>query len=165
MSERIMKNFPIEYEGNVYWRSRSVAVAGFIFCQDADGEWCVLANRRGPGCPDEVGKWCCVCGYLDFFENGEEAVARETKEETGVIIDPSRVHFDSVMFSTKNDQNVTLRYFVWLEGQCSDYQLSNEYNEKDETTDIKWIGVKDVSLFEWAFGHKNIIIELAGKYL
>jgi len=41
MSERIMKNFPIEHDGNTYWRSRSVAVVGFVFCKNEDGVWCV----------------------------------------------------------------------------------------------------------------------------
>lgn len=170
MGERIMKNFPIEYEGNTYWRSRSVAVVGFIFCKNEDGEWCVLANKRGPGCPNEIGKWCVPCGYLGFIEecgdiDGEHAISRETREETGVLIKPERFTFDTVKFSINNDQNVNLRYYTILDGTCDDYPLSNKDNEKDETTDIRWIAINDVFKYEWAFGHEVAIPVTYAKYI
>ena len=165
MSERIMKNFPIEYEGNIYWRSRSVAVAGFIFCKNENKDWCVLANKRGPGCPDEVGKWCVVSGFLDFNEDGNEAISRETYEETGVLIAPEKFSFDTVDFSRKKEQNVTLQYYSILKGNTNDYPLSNKGNEKDETTDIQWIPIDKVYKYEWAFGHEIIIPIMYAKYV
>lgn len=166
MSQRIMKNFPIEYDGHVYWRSRSVAVVGFTFCKDKNGEWCVLANKRGPGCPDEIGKWCVVCGYLDFDdETGNAGVARETYEETGIKIKPEAFTFDSVNFSKEKDKNVNLRYWTILDGITDNYTLSNAANEKDETTDIKWVKVSEIEKYEWAFGHADTIHEIYEKYV
>lgn len=165
MSERKMYNFPFVEDGQTYWRSRSIAIVGFTFCKDKEGEWCVLADKRGPGCPDEIGKWCVVCGYLDFFENGNEGVARETYEETGVKIDPEEFIFDSVTFSETKDQNVNLRYWTILHGTTDDYPLSNEANEKDETSDIKWIRITDIGEYEWAFGHENAIPEMYANHV
>lgn len=61
------------------WLSRSCAVVGII---SVDGH--VLMVRRGPKCPDEVGKWVLPCGYVDWGENLTEAMYRETYEETGI---------------------------------------------------------------------------------
>ena len=162
MSERIMKNFPIQFEGNTYWRSRSVACAGFIYCKDNLGNWCILAEKRGPGAPNYQGLWCCVCGFLDFNENGQECVARETHEETGVVIAPEKFKFHNIHFDTKNEQNVTLEYvYVEREKLISDYPLSNKYNEKDETSAIQWIPLKDIEDKVWAFGHESLIRKLS----
>ena len=133
MGERVMKNFPIEYEGNIYWRSRSCTTVGFVFCQDNNGFWCVLANQRGPGAPTNVGKWNVPCGYIDYNEDGNHGVARETFEETGVKIKPESFTFDSVTFSKNDEQNINLRYWVILDGTIDDYPLSNEANEEGET--------------------------------
>ena len=68
-----MKNFPVKVsedtivdgenmKGKTFWVSPSMAAACFIFFEHY-GEVYVLANRRGTGCPDNVGLWCCPCGY------------------------------------------------------------------------------------------------------
>lgn len=61
------------------WLSRSCAVVGIIAMNGY-----VLMVRRGPKCPDEVGKWVLPCGYVDWDENLTEAMYRETYEETGI---------------------------------------------------------------------------------
>ena len=166
MSERTMKNFPIEFEGNTYWRSRSVACAGFIYCKDEEGNWHILCEQRGQGAANYRGLWCCVCGFLDFNENGQECISRETHEETGVMIEPNEFKFHDVFFDTKDEQNVTLEY-VYVEHTkvITDFQLSDKYNEKDETSDIQWLPLKNIQDKEWAFGHEKIIPELAKKYI
>ena len=85
------KNFQIvDKETNKsYWISRSVAVTGLISAVGKDGEVYFLLERRGPGCPDNIGKLCSICGYLDWDETLEEAIVRETYEETGYKFDVS----------------------------------------------------------------------------
>lgn len=63
--------------GQKAWLSRSVAVVGLIRINNK-----YLMVKRGPKCPDEVGKWVLPCGYLDNDENLSEAMMRECKEET-----------------------------------------------------------------------------------
>lgn len=84
------KNFKIVEKGTgkEYWISRSVAVTGLIIIiNPKTQELEFLLEKRGPGCPDNVGKLCSVCGYLDWDETLEEAIIRETYEETGLEID------------------------------------------------------------------------------
>ena len=80
-----MKNFEIEHEGKKYWISRSMATVVYVFAFIGE-EVYVLANKRGPGLPTNVGKWNCPSGYLDFDETLEECAVREVFEETGYKI-------------------------------------------------------------------------------
>lgn len=73
------------------WLSRSMAVVGVYVINDK-----VLMVKRGPGCPDEVGKWVLPCGYLDGNETLKEAMYRETYEETGINIPEVRAYADSI---------------------------------------------------------------------
>lgn len=84
------KNFKIVEKGTgkEYWISRSVAVTGLIIIiNPKTQELEFLLEKRGPGCPDNVGKLCSVCGYLDW----DETRIRETYEETGLEIDIDRI--------------------------------------------------------------------------
>ena len=87
-----MRNFAIRRNGRVYWVARSMAVQCFVFCKDKNGEWCLLASKRG-GTGDRSGQWNIVGGFLDYGEDLEMAVARECREETGVIIPKENVKY------------------------------------------------------------------------
>ena len=162
MGERKMYNFPFVEDGQTYWRSRSCTTVGYVFCADKEGYLCVLANQRGPGAPTNVGKWNVPCGYIDFADkNGNEGVARETYEETGVKLKPEQFTFDSVSFSEDGDKNINLRFWVKLAGTIDEYPLSNAANEEGETSDIRWIRLCDVKNYDWAFGHEKTIFKMA----
>ena len=169
MSERKMYNFPFEYEGQTYWRSRSCTVVGYVFCLDKDGYLCVLANQRGLGAPTNVGKWNVPCGYIGFIEecgdvDGNHAVVREIFEETGVKLEPNDMFFDSVSFSNNGDENINLRYICTIiNKKCEDFILTDEHSEPNEVSAIKWIRIIDVSKFSWAFGHEKTIFEMLEK--
>ncbi len=159
-----MKNFPFKAVNpdtgveETFWYSRSMAVAVFVFARNSEGEWCVLANKRGPGCPDFVGYWVCPCGYLDFNETIADAVIRECYEETGVTLSKDSLKFIGYNDSPKeNRQNVTFTFAAVL-----DYmpRTSSANNEESETSDIKWISVNELSQYSWAFNHKRLIEEI-----
>ena len=81
-------NTCIKQDGKEYWISRSVAVIGTIFMKNTkDNELYVLLSKRGEGTPDCKGYWNLACGYMDFDENGTDAVRREVWEETGLDLD------------------------------------------------------------------------------
>ena len=80
-----MKNFEIEHEGKKYWVSRSMAAVVYVFAFIGKDVY-VLANKRGPGLPTNVGKWNCPSGSLDFNETLEECGIREVVAETGYKI-------------------------------------------------------------------------------
>ena len=123
-------NFPIKRNGKIFYVSRSVAVSLCTFCRDANGNWCVLANKRGPSCHSNAGKWNIPAGYLDYGESAENAAVRETWEETGVYIDnnvPLRLLGTNA--GVERD-DVSMAYTCVLDGVIDDYPLSAENREK-----------------------------------
>lgn len=156
-----MKNFPIIKDGKEFWIARNVAVACFVFTS-IDNEWCVLANKRGPGVPDFQGFWNCPCGYLDYNETTEQAAIREVFEETGVRL-------NSVKFWKFNDnphenkQNVTFDYYSII----SDPQFININNnsenrggENNEVKEVDWLPIRKLFNYDWAFDHDLLIADL-----
>ena len=146
-----MKNFSVTINNVEYWISRSVAVCGIIFAIDSGIR--VLACKRGKGCPDEIGKWNCPCGYLDYDETAEQACIREIKEETNLIIDSSLLNFLEVdSIPNKGRQNVTITYWSFKPSYA--YQtVTGEGAEPDEVDDVEWISLDELDKYDWAFGH------------
>lgn len=155
-------------KANIGWFSRSVAVSGFIFGQDKDGRWYVLATQRGKGAADYQGCWCCPCGYLDFDETAAEAIHREIFEECGLMVFPEELHFCGYEDEpSANHQNVTFRFIHKIYGTTIDeIETTTKYNEPDEVADIKWfpLGTPWPSQYTWAFGHDEIIKRLADQH-
>lgn len=154
-----MKNFRIISDGKVYWISRHLAVAVFIYTRK-NGKTYILANQRGPGTPDFQGFWNCPCGYLDFDETLNEAAARELKEETGYNIKPERLEMFYINSDPEdsNKQNVTTRFRAFVASQQKE-NLTMKYSEKNEVQCVKWIDINELNKYKWAFNHDKIIKE------
>lgn len=159
---------PAIVQANIGWFSRSMATALFAFCKDADGDWCVLASERGKEAADFRGMWNCPCGYLDYDETTKECAVRECFEETGV-----KLPIESLIFIgyeddpiTANRQNVTFRFAAKIENHVTtDFKFSKENNEGAEVGEIKWVKIKDIDNYEWAFNHKNRIVEIFNQLI
>ena len=145
------------------WYSRSMASALFAFCKDKDGDWCVLASERGIEAADFRGMWNCPCGYLDRDATTKECAVRECFEETGIRLPISSLTFIAYEDDpiTANRQNVTFRFAAKIEDKFTDdFKFSKKGNEGEEVGEIKWIKVKDISNYEWAFNHDKRIKEI-----
>lgn len=153
------QNFPVKINGKTYWISRSCAVAGFIYAMGRDRKWYVLAEKRGKGCPDWNGYWCCPCGYLDFDETGNEAIQREVYEETGLVISTNKFNIVGINFDRYHNQNITVRYKAILDFFTDTWEkdFSTEHMEHDEVEEIKFIALDEVDKYQWAFGHEKLI--------
>lgn len=156
-----MKNFSITIDNKEYWISRSIAVTTFLFTIDKDNDLCVLANKRGIGTPDFQGYWNCPCGYLDYNETIIEAAKREVFEETGIICPDSITLFHINSKPTENKQNVTFKYYGFIKNPVFNSRSGEEVNEVEE---VKWIKLKYIDTYKWAFNH-DIIIKSLSKYL
>lgn len=157
-----MNNFSVEFNGHTFWISRSIAVVGFIYGYDNDGNEYILAVQRGTGTPDPefVGCWCLPCGYLDYDETIEEALKREVFEETGLTLKDS--YFNTLLdinSDPKSDkrQNVTFRYEYIVKERITGLELTARNSEKDEVADIKWIPTDEIDNYKWAFNHNELI--------
>lgn len=154
-------NFSIKYKGKEYWISRSVTTELYAFAKDNEGNWCVLANKRGKGCPNANGLWNVPSGYLDYNETAEHRAIAECYEECGIEIDEKQIKLvdvDSTPLSKK--QNVKLRYFYQFPSTIENYNLTNEYSEKDEVDGIKFIKLDDLKKYRFAFGQDLLIDKL-----
>lgn len=161
-----MRNHPLKNPetGETEWISRAIAVLGVVIGIDKNGVKHILAEQRGTGTPDPeyIGCWCLPCGYLDYNENVHQAVAREVLEETGVNIHPDNFvlfYINDNPFSDKR-QNVTFRFKTELEGYIDDWELTDKFSESNEVSNIKWIDLREVDSYKWAFNHDKIISEL-----
>lgn len=147
-----MNNFPIEHEGKTYWVSRSIAVVCYVYAH-VNGKLCVLANKRGPGVPNNVGKWNCPQGFLDYNETLQEAACREVWEETGVKIKKRKLRFIELDSDPSKDalQVVVVRfaYHISRFKKVRESDLTSENSEPNEVVDVKWIPVKDIENYDW----------------
>lgn len=153
------QNFPVLVEGKVYWISRACAVVGFVY-KKIDGVWHILANQRGSGTPDFQFKWNVPCGYLDKNETGNQAISRELLEECGFKINPKKwKEIETQTDPSVNNQNVTIRYLYVVDDDSDEtFNISEcKGGETDEVADVKWVSVKDIKLYEWAFDHDKLI--------
>lgn len=152
-----------EHAGTTLYSGRFTCVSGKIFCDEFDGtekKQYVLANKRGPGCPDYVGCWTLPCGYIEANENAQEAISRETFEECGIRIDPKLFEFETVETEPAlcNNGNITLRYRVVLKNR-EGLIYEKPSGEENEVEEVRWIPLDEVNNYEWAFNHRKILID------
>lgn len=180
------KNFQVtaKEDGKKYWISRSVAVHGIILLVNRKtSQAYVLVEKRGPACPDEIGKYSNVCGYLDWDETLIDALKRETYEETGLKLDDLK-YVDIKQTGIDDEfnggnavkQNITIRYMVTLDlDEVMSKFDSGEINcdtasrggEEDEVSEIRIIPVTDrnpVDESQFAFNHGKLINEIIEKH-
>ena len=168
-----MRNFEFEHEGEKLWYSRSLAIALYLFTRDADGEMYVLANKRGSGCEYNKGVWNVPGGFIDFDETALECAERECFEETGVkvnltdVMKPNYVMSSLYELDTKPHGRQTmvavytaLAPFEYVKNQ----KLTSEHSEEEEVEDVRWINVKDVTLYKWSYMQLKKICQILKYY-
>lgn len=160
MKNNRIKNFPVIYGGEEYWISRSIAVVIKVTAVDVRNNVYVLAVQRGEGTPDPefIGSWCLPCGYLDYGETTGEAAARELFEETGLRISPEKLTLVEINDNPDEDkrQNVSFR-FKGNVPTIYEVELSNKNSEEKEVSNIRWIPIKELDNYRWAFNHDKLI--------
>lgn len=162
-----------EHKGATLWSGRYCCVVGIVILQTRESCY-ILANKRGPNTLNEQGKWNLPCGFLEDDETGEQGIAREVLEETGISINPDKFFFEEVQTDPSVDKHVVLRYSTLLVlDNAIDYidQFTTHVTEKDiqfsdclkaselgEVDACKW--VSNVDGLDWAFNHKEIAKEM-----
>lgn len=159
-------NFPIKRNGNVYYVSRSMAVSLYCYCKNKNGEWCILASKRGPKASSAHGLWNVVNGYLDYSKTAEQQAALEAYQECGV-----KVPIDKIMEMGMNTrpsgrtQDFSVRFAAILDGTTDQYPTTIANCEPGECTDARWIPLSRVTHYPFAFGQAQKSIAQAHTIL
>jgi len=157
-------------DGRILWESRSCAVVGAVVTYVGNQETpMILLAKRGPICPDEVGKFCMPCGFLDWNESGTDGARRETWEETGVFIDEGAWRYEDqpwrvAHWKHTSNQNVSLHFL--FENKLLDDKLpstSIEECEPGEVTEVRWVPIGEAVKMDLAFNHHEVLKELADR--
>lgn len=159
---------PIPGTETIIWNSRSMATTCIVMGEDKD---CFLIEKRGPGCPDNIGKYVFPCGYLSWDETLKQAAIREVYEETGLSLKEDQLSFIGIEDKvTANRQNVTVRYVAKVPSKNlrlllktgkinpNTHSRGGEEGECDGLylVDIDWIREHQD---EFAFGHEKLAEE------
>lgn len=158
----MFKNKPNKFvrdeSGKVQWISRSVAVVAVVKWMDK-----FLVVKRGPAVSNP-NKWCVPCGYLDWNESASECVVREVYEESGLDlrnydVTGSDQPYELVTEPSVNwKQDIAIHFLVTVN---SETEPITDYSKVDdeETLDIKWITVDELSNYKFAFNHDKRILK------
>jgi len=158
-------NKSYKIDGKEIWESRSPALVGVVIVKYNERNY-VLIGQRGPGAADNHGLWNVPCGYLDWNESGTNGIIREIYEETGLNIKGIRnVDIFSYDLSqpfyvntkpNENRQNVSLSYGIYFE--CEELpKLTTDHCEPGEVSDVKWVEVNQLDVFDFAYNHNERI--------
>lgn len=174
-------NFPIvcKETGKTYWISRSVAVTLTAVCVLKSTTY-VLISKRGNAVPDFKDHWCMPCGYLDFNETLSDAVKRESWEEVGLNIDSFVKDPNTYMLinyidtpwdiqsdpKKSNRENISIRFgFLAVVNEDLPKLIpNNDCPEPDEVSDAKWVNIKTLSDYNFAFNHDEHIKKFINMY-
>jgi 8-oxo-dGTP pyrophosphatase MutT (NUDIX family) len=163
------KNFQVTAleDGKKYWISRSVAVDAMIFIYNRlDRKYYVLMVKRGKGV-SYSGYYSLPCGFMDFNENGLQALMRELWEETNLKLadllkfEISAKYIDIPYFVNTeplkiDNQNVSLYYGLVLVVNSLP-SVSNINCEPNEIDEVKWVEIFEElpKLSKIAFNHER----------
>lgn len=150
-------------DGRILWESRSCAVMAVVEAVSyTKKETYVALGRRGPGVPDEQGKLCLPCGYIDWDENAFDAIRREVWEELGLDVqDEHEWDYEPQPWWVQSEpnasrQNITMRF--WFRRFCEELpELSADNCEPGEVEELIWVPYKEAINMELAFNHQEVI--------
>ena len=164
-----------------FWVCRACAIVGIVLAKTPSGMK-ILITKRSNKMRDEAGKYGVPCGYLDWDENGYEAMTREIYEETSLYLpeykqfliennneQPFAIH-DS---PTRNSrQNVSLIYLSVYDFMTRMDLFPNgieKYIDR-ETAEVKWMLLAEFysryeEEYRWAFQHNETIREAVEFFL
>ena len=94
--------------------------------------------------------WCFPGGHIDTGETAEEAVIRETSEETGLEMQsPVFLGYCNEIFPDFNFHAVVLMFYGTAKGTLRP--------QPGEVSDIGWFSIHEACDFSLAFNHQEVL--------
>lgn len=135
-----------------------VSAAAYLFAKGENDEWFVLCGRRSGNNPRFQGG--CFDVPVGMREPGEsilQTATRETFEEAGIRLSGNDLRF--VEKQPWGNGNVGSN-FVGIFDSC--FPIGNGDNEHDF---FKWIPIREVGKYSWAYGMGDKIIEFYKRFI
>jgi 8-oxo-dGTP pyrophosphatase MutT (NUDIX family) len=162
------KNHPntsYKIDGKEIWHARYIAIEAIILALYNNNIY-VLIEKRSSTMPDCPNMWAIPSGYLDFDENGWDAITREIYEETSLylpeyedylITNNNKKPFEVITEPDHYKQNVVLTYCcIFNFGTLNNFFPIEilDYKNK-EVAEIKWMFLEEVLKLQLAFNHND----------
>jgi len=134
--------------GEFYKRKKVPRITVDAWIRDGKGR--LLLVRRGR--PPFEGRWGLPGGFLEWNETTEACCARETVEETGLVVEVGELL--GVYSDPRRDprgHNVTVLYDA--------APKSGRAKGGDDAAEARWFTERELERLEFAFDHREIVME------
>jgi 8-oxo-dGTP diphosphatase len=137
----------------VYPTSPVVGVAAMIFYDDS-----ILLVKRGN--EPAKGRWGLPGGVVELGETVREAVAREVKEETGILVRPVEL-LDVFNNIIRDDKGRVRFHYVLCEFLCEN--VGGNLKASTDVSDARWVPLLELSSIDMSRGTKQFISRVRSK--
>ncbi len=104
----------------------------------------VLLIKRGN--PPYGGEWSIPGGAIELGETAREALEREVREETGLIVRPTRLLgvYDRII-QDKDGAGVIIHHYVLIDFLCA--VVTGEIQAGSDAVEARWVKAEDLKRF------------------
>jgi len=127
---------------------------GAVIVDDHREEKRVLLIRRGTA--PLLGEWSLPGGVLECGETLREAVAREAREETGLVVETDEML--GVYERLIRDDEGRLRYhYVLIDFLCR--PVGGDLNAGSDAADVRWFTLEELPALNLAYDTNDVVLK------
>ncbi|MGA7558558.1 MAG: NUDIX hydrolase [Terriglobales bacterium] len=146
-----------------YPESPLVGVGAVVISNHSDGyhsdahrtaEKRVLLIRRGTA--PLLGEWSLPGGVLECGETLREAVAREAREETGLVVEPSEMLgvYERLI---RDDQRRVRYHYVLIDFLC--HSVGGDLKAGSDAADVRWFTREQLPALNLAYDANDVVLK------
>jgi 8-oxo-dGTP diphosphatase len=127
---------------------------GAVIVDDHGDSHRVLLIRRGQ--PPLLGEWSLPGGVLECGETLREAVAREAREETGLIVETSEMLgvYERVI---RDDEGRVRYHYVLLDFLCR--VIGGDLKAASDAADVRWFTRDELPALKLAYDANDVVLK------
>ena len=127
---------------------------GAVIVDDHREEKCVLLIRRGTA--PLLGEWSLPGGLLECGETLREAVVREAREETGLVVETGEMLgvYERVI---RDDEGRVRYHYVLIDFLCR--PVSGDLNAGSDAADVRWFTRDELPALNLAYDANDVVLK------